>query len=164
MGTLAIWFDFGEVLKESHRPSEYICRVFSVLAASLFAIISIVSNPSMLISGGWKEAWVQVTDIQNRLLRLMMVFILYLVVLALLIFSEAVKEKGLDNWHLVHDIFAFFAVHAFFLSIFWLPHEICEIQMKRLDQEIISRRNRKQGRNSIVEDDSVKPRLKAFEN
>ena len=148
IAALTTWLGLGEMLRDSDRSTEYISRVFSVLAPSLFAIISIVSNPNMLMSGSWKEAWEQAKDIQLRFLRLMYMFILYLIVLALLVTSKIVKENSLTHLEWVHGTFAFFAVFAFFLSLFWLPFEIGDIQIKRLEQEIAARRNRKQSSGS----------------
>lgn len=42
----------GEVLRQSEKPSEYIALVFSILAASIFAIISILGDPGNLLRGG----------------------------------------------------------------------------------------------------------------
>lgn len=129
----------GDALRESDRPSEYIGLIYSILAASLFATISIVGDPSMLLAGGWRGAWRAAKGIQLRLLRLTYLFVLYLVVLALLVACEVIEFKKLEDYYFMHDIFAFTSALAFILSL-WLPFEIKEIQITRLEQEISGRK------------------------
>ena len=131
----------GDVLSTAHKPSEYIGLIFSILAASLFAVISIISDPGLILPGNWRGAWEQAKDIQLRALRFISIFRLYLVVLGLLVSSEVVKSTKWISMYLVHDFLAFFAVFAFCLSFFWLPIELADIQKLRLEREISSRRN-----------------------
>lgn len=138
----AVYLGLGEALRISEKPSEYIGLVFSILAASLFAIISIVGDPGMLLPGSWRGAWEQAKDVQLRLLRLTYLFVLYLIVLGLLVASEIVEAKQLASLYIVHDMFAYAAILAFMLSL-WLPFEIKDIQIQRLQQEIDARRGKK---------------------
>lgn len=139
---VAVYLGLGEALRVSEKPSEYIGLVFSILAASLFAIISIVGDPGMLLPGSWRGAWEQAKDVQLRLLRLTYLFVLYLIVLGLLVASEVVEAKQLCDWYFLHDLLAYTAILAFILSL-WLPFEIKDIQIKRLQQEIDARRGKK---------------------
>lgn len=136
---LAVYFGGGDALRASEKPSEYIGVTFSILAASLFATVSIIGDPSMLIPGGWKTAWNDAARIQLRLMRLVYLFVLYLVVLALLVITEVVEAQEIEWAYFTHDLFAFVTVLAFLCSI-WLPFEIKEIQISRLEQEIKRRR------------------------
>ncbi|MBL4907382.1 MAG: hypothetical protein JKX94_08020 [Sneathiella sp.] len=138
---IAVYLGLGEMLRISNKPSEYIGLTFSILAASLFAVISIVGDPSMLLSGNWRQAWKGAKDIQLRLMRLTYLFVLYLVVLALLVASEIVEYNAMESWYFVHDVLAFVAVFSFLISV-WLPFEIKEIQISRLEKEIAARKNR----------------------
>ena len=138
----ACWFGLGEVLGDSHKPSEYIGLIFSILAASLFAVISIISDPSLILPGNWRGAWEQAKDMQLRVFRFIYIFRLYLVVLGLLVSSEVVKSTMWTSMYFVHDFLAFFAVFAFFLSFFWLPIELADLQRLRLQREISSRRDK----------------------
>ena len=140
---VAVYLGLGEALRASEKPAEYIGLVFSILAASLFATISIVGDPGMLLPGSWRGAWEQAKDVQLRLLRLTYLFVLYLVVLALLVFSEIIEDRELTQWYFVHDVFAYSSMLAFILSL-WLPFEIKDIQIKRLEQEIDAKRGKKQ--------------------
>ncbi|WP_304951455.1 hypothetical protein [Sulfitobacter sp.] len=139
---IPVYFGMGEALRVSEKPSEYIGVVFSILAASLFAIVSIVGDPSMLLPGTWRASWEQAKDVQLRLMRLTYLFVLYLLVLALLVTSEIIEAKSLEDWYFVHDVFGYMALVAFMLSI-WLPFEIRNIQIERLRQEIEARRKKK---------------------
>jgi len=139
--SIAVYFGAGDALRVSEKPSEYIGLTFSILAASLFATVSIVGDPSMLISGSWRSAWEDAKGIQLRLMRLTYLFLLYLIVLALLVTSEIVEAMYLSNFYFVHDAFAFTSILAFIASL-WLPFEIKAIQIARLEQEIQHRKSR----------------------
>lgn len=138
---LAVWAGLGDAIRVSEKPSEYIATTFSILAASLFAVISIVGDPSMLLPGSWRSAWSSAKDIQTRLMRLTWLFTLYLIVLALLVASEIIESEKIEWLYFVHSILAFAALFAFIVSL-WLPFEIREIQTKRLEQEINARKEK----------------------
>lgn len=138
---IAVYYGMGDVLRASEKPAEYIGVIYSILAASLFAVVSIVGDPSMLMPGNWRQAWQDAKDVQLRLMRLTYLFVLYLVVLALLVTGEIIEHAALESWYFVHDVFAYLATAAFLGSL-WLPFEIKEIQILRLEQEIKARRDR----------------------
>lgn len=142
--TAAVLMGAGEALRISEKPSEYIGLIYSILAASLFATVSILGDPGNLVRGGWRTAWEQAKNIQFRLMRLTYLFVLYLVVLALLVASEIVETLCLEGLYWVHSLFAWLSIAAFILSL-WLPFEVKNIQVSRLEQEI---NNRKSGRSS----------------
>jgi len=136
------YLGLGEALRVSEKPAEYIGLVYSILAASLFAIVSIVGDPGMLLPGTWRASWEQAKDVQLRLMRLTYLFVLYLIVLGLLVASEVIEAKGLESWYLIHDVFGYLSLVAFIFSL-WLPFEIKNIQIERLRQEIDARRNKR---------------------
>ncbi|MCA0961972.1 hypothetical protein [Salipiger bermudensis] len=138
---IGVYFGMGDALRASEKPAEYIGVIYSILAASLFAVVSIVGDPSMLMPGNWRQAWQDAKDVQLRLMRLTYLFVLYLIVLALLVASEIIEHAKLESWYIVHDVFAYLATAAFLVSL-WLPFEIKEIQILRLEQEIKARRER----------------------
>ena len=146
--SIAVYLGGGEALQSSDRASEYIGLIFSILAASLFATISIVGNPSMLVSASWKSSWKDAKAIQKRLKRLTYLFVLYLIVLALIVLSEIVKANELSQYYSVYDYFAFASIFAFLLSL-WLPFEMCSIQEKRLEDEIKLRKSKKQSNKTL---------------
>lgn len=139
--SLAVYMGAGEALRVSEKPSEYIGLIFSVLAASLFATVSIVGDPGNLMRGGWRAAWEEAKSVQLRLMRLTYLFILYLIVLAFLVLSEIIEAMCLSSWYWVHSVFAWLSILAFIWSL-WLPFEIKNIQVSRLEREI---KNRKSG-------------------
>tara|TARA_R100000935_G_C2830693_1_gene164861 strand:- start:167 stop:664 length:498 start_codon:yes stop_codon:yes gene_type:complete len=136
-----VWLGIGEALRVSEKPSEYIGLTFSILAASLFAVISIVGDPSMLLPGNWRMAWQDAKDVQLRLMRLTYLFVVYLLVLFFLVFSEVVDYQKIESLYFIHSIFGWFSIFAFILSI-CLPFEIKNIQISRLEMEIEARRGR----------------------
>lgn len=98
--------------------------------------------PGMLLPGTWRASWEQAKDVQLRLMLLTYLLVRYLIMLALLVASEAIEENELEDWYIVHDIFGYLALVAFMLSV-WLPFEIKNIQINRLGQEIKARRGKK---------------------
>lgn len=138
----ATYLGLGDILRESQKPSEFIGLAFSILAASLFAVVSIVGDPSMLLSNSWKGAWTKAKLIQVRLLKLIYLFVVYLVVLFLLVVTEIVEHLQLVHWYFIHDVFAFLVSFAFLLSL-RLPFEIKEIQIERMENEIAARKSSK---------------------
>ncbi|MDE4142540.1 MULTISPECIES: hypothetical protein [Rhodobacterales] len=137
--TLAVYLGAGEALRVSVKPAEYIGLIYSILAASLFATVSILGDPSNLVRGGWRTAWEQAKGVQFRLMRLTYLFLLYMLVLLLLVLSEVIEAKMLTDFYWVHSVFAWLSIAAFLLSM-WLPFEIKNIQISRLEQEIRNRR------------------------
>jgi len=129
----------GDVLRQSEKPSEYIGLVFSILAASTFAIISILGDPGNLLRGGWRSGWEQANAVQLRLLRMTWLFVFYMIVLALLILSEMIESRNWESLFWVHDIFAGSSFFAFIISL-GLPFELKQIQSKRLEREIKDRK------------------------
>jgi len=137
---VAGWF-LGEPIRVSEKPSEYIGVAFSILAASLFAVVSIVGDPSMLLPGNWRQGWESAKEIQHQLQRLNLLFLWYLFTLALLVGTELIEYKEWDSLYFVHNIFAFAATFGFIVS-FALPYQLQSIQRDRLEQEINQRKKR----------------------
>ncbi|WP_299437852.1 hypothetical protein [uncultured Rhodospira sp.] len=138
---ISIWSGYylGDSIRESEAPAAYIGLTFSVLAASLFAVVSIIGDPGMLLPGNWRVAWESAKQIQGDLQRFNALFLLYIVILGLLVFSEIVEAKEWSHLYFVHNIFAGMSTFGFIVSLA-LPGELARIQRERLDQEIRSRR------------------------
>ncbi|CAD0185806.1 hypothetical protein RUESEDTHA_02706 [Ruegeria sp. THAF57] len=137
--SVAVYLGAGEALRVSEKPSEYIGLIFSILAASLFATVSILGDPGNLIRGGWRTAWEGAKGVQFRLMRLTYLFVLYMAVLFLLVVTEVIEAKCLTGLYWVHGVFAWLSIAAFIMSM-WLPFEIKNIQVSRLEQEISYRK------------------------
>lgn len=131
----------GDALRLSEKPSEYIGLVFSILAASLFAVVSIVGDPGMLASGPTKEAWVNARELRRELAQFNALFVWYLITLALLVISEVVEHAKIECLFWTFHVFAFCSISGFILSLA-LPFEFSRIQKRRLEQEIDSRHSR----------------------
>ncbi|WP_125182696.1 hypothetical protein [Minwuia thermotolerans] len=130
---------WGDELRLSEKPSEYIGVTFSILAATLFAVISIVGDPSMLIPGNWRVAHENAKDIQKEIHSFNFLFILYILVLGLLVVTEIIEFASWDSYYFVFNIFAGISTFAF-LASFGLPFSLTRIQRDRLNQEIRNRR------------------------
>lgn len=129
----------GEPLRISEKPSEYIAVLFSILAASVFAVISIVGDPIMLLPGGRRIAWENAKSIQIELQKLNDTFTLHILTLLLLIVSEIVEAMCWERFYFLYNVLAFSASLGFLLT-FSLPHRLSKIQRDRLDREIRSRK------------------------
>lgn len=126
---------FGDAIRLAEKPNEYIAVIFSILAASLFAVVSIIGDPGMLPSGSSSAAWVNARDIQRQLHRFNGLFLLYLVTLGLLVVSEVIESSKWEAWYWVTDVYAGLAIGGFLLS-FALPFDFMALQKRRLEQEI----------------------------
>src|SRR3990167_6350659 len=75
----------GDVIRLSEKPSEYIGVTFSILAATLFAVVSIIGDPGMLMPGNWRVGWESARSIQADLHRFNLLFLWYILTLGLLV-------------------------------------------------------------------------------
>jgi hypothetical protein len=111
-----------------------IATVFSILAAALIAIISILGDPSMLIDPSWRKNTLKAQETQRKLHRKTDIFVLYVITLGLLL-AFALTKRG--EWAFPWLQFAtfFFSALGFWESL-TLPHSLKEIQRKRLQDAI----------------------------
>lgn len=137
--SLLAGFYGGEVLRSSEKPSEYIGLLFSVLSASIFAVITIIGDPSMIASGSRRLGYESAKAIQIRVQRLSVVFVVHISTLFLLVISEIVEFKKLESMYWVFGLLAFCASFGFLLALS-LPFELAKIQRDRLKQELSSRK------------------------
>ena len=133
---------FSDAVRLSEKPSEYIAVVFSILAASLFAVVSIVGDPSMIMPGNARAAWESAKAIQEDLQRFNYLFLWYLVTLGLLVITEVVEHQQAQCLYWVFYVFTFFATFGFLVSLA-LPFEFSQIQRSRLQQEFNARQKPK---------------------
>lgn len=139
--SVACSYFFSDSLRLSEKPSEYIAAVFSILAASLFAVISIVGDPSMMLPGNARIAWESAKLIQSDLQRFNYLFLWYLLTLGLLVVSEIVDHQKAESLYWIFNIFTFFSCFGFLMSLA-LPFEFAQIQRSRLQQEFDTRRKK----------------------
>ena len=135
---------FGDEFRLAEKPAEYVGLIFSILAASLFAVVSIVGDPGMIMPGSSRHAWVSAQNIQRELQNFNFLFIWYLITLGLLVISELIEHACYTKMYWVTNLFMFFSVVGFLASLF-LPSEFARIQRRRLQQEINSRSSQPKG-------------------
>lgn len=120
----------------------------TVFAGFLVAIITVIGDPSMAPSGSWRAAEAKRNGVEQRVVSYINLFILYMMTIASVFLSAAVKKvphnvmsDEVKEWF---DFFyLFLGISAFLLSL-TLPFGLLKIQMERLDGEI-DRRRRQEG-------------------
>lgn len=142
IASVAGGYFLGDDIRAAEKPNEYIAVIFSILAASLFAVVSIVGDPGMLPSGSSAAAWTSARDLQKQLHGFNGLFLLYLLTLGLLVASEVIEHSKWEKLYWLTDVYATFAIAGFLLS-FALPFDFMALQKRRMEQEIQNRtRNR----------------------
>ncbi|HEV2161975.1 MAG TPA: hypothetical protein VGR52_07070 [Stellaceae bacterium] len=125
-----------------------IITVMTVFAGFLVAIIAIVGDPSLIPEGSWRVAENRRESIENRLIRHLWLFVLYLIAIGLL-FVGALLNKAPDSvvseaWKMwIERLYLFFGTSSFLLT-FGLPTALWKFQLARIDAEI-QRRRKKSG-------------------
>lgn len=148
--SFAAAFFFGAAWRDAEKPAEYTGVVFSVLAASLFAVVSILGDPSMILPGSSRRAWVSARELQKELQRFNLLFVWYLLTLGLLVISELIESAKMEHFYWVGNVLVFFTSFGFLVSL-GLPREFARIQRRRLQQEIEARNGSSKGK-SICDD------------
>lgn len=114
---------------------------FSILAGTVFAVIAIVGDPSMLLRGNWRKASIHAKEIQKQIQKYNVLFILYIICIIGLFSCEMIiadKPKEL-TWHIwVFRTTLVLSIFTLFVS-FVLPLDIAAIQRDRLHSEISQR-------------------------
>lgn len=131
------WFA-GDPLMASEKPSEYIGLMFSILAATIFAVVSIIGDPSMLLPGSRRLAWENALHIQSQIQKLNVVFTLQVLTLFLLVVTEMVEFMKWSHFYWTYKVLGGLAFFCFVVSL-GLPFELGRIQRDRLRQEISNR-------------------------
>lgn len=136
-GTASAYF-LGEPLRASEKPAEYIGLIYSVLAATLFAVVSILGDPSMLLPGNVRVGWESAKRTQKEIQFFNFIFYIYIAILGLLVFAEIVEHERWRNLYFIHNILSFLSAFGFVLSLA-LPAEFAKIQRRRLESTIKER-------------------------
>ncbi|NQW13485.1 MAG: hypothetical protein HQ479_04400 [Rhodobacter sp.] len=138
--SLAVGCFAGEPLRLSEKPSEYIGLLFSMLAAAIFAVVSIIGDPSMLLPGNRRLAWESAVSIQTDIQRLNVVFFFQLLTLFLLVVTELVEFMKYERFYWTFNFLGGLSSFSFIMSLS-LPFELGKLQRERLNAEIKSRKN-----------------------
>lgn len=137
-------YGWGELLALSDSTLNGILAVFSILAAVLIAVISIIGDPSMLLSGNWRIAYEHTKEVQKNIARFSHLFLIYIISLALVLACFFIKESKVMDPTWVYRFLFGFSTFGLLLSI-PLPYTLMSIQRQRLEQEIKDRKARSVG-------------------
>lgn len=116
----------------------YIVGVFSILAASLFAVISIVGDPSMLLSGNRRVAWRSARSLQRRLQTYNHLFTAYLITLGLIVIAAFLKDAKSTHAPTAYSFVGVMVLFCFICSLS-VPYSLAKLQRDRMESEIKSR-------------------------
>ncbi len=128
----------GSYLSTSPTSVGYLVTVFSILAASLFAVISIVGDPSMLLSGNRRVAWRSARSLQRRLQTYNHLFTSYLMTLGLVIVASFLKDAKSDLTIYVFSLVGVLSLFCFLCSL-TVPYSLARLQRSRMEGEIKDR-------------------------
>ncbi|HKQ44266.1 MAG TPA: hypothetical protein VJS47_02640 [Rhizomicrobium sp.] len=134
----ALTWKFADRLNNEPDVLGIIATIFSILAAALIAIISILGDPSMLIDHSWRYNTLAAAETQRKLHRKTDIFVLYIVILGLL-FAFLLTPAYCDAYAWMQKIVFLFVVLGFLASL-TLPQSLKEIQRKRLNDAIAQKK------------------------
>lgn len=129
---------FRERLDNTSDTIGLIATVFSILAAVLLTIISILGDPSMLIDQSWRASYLKAKEVQRRIHRKTDLFVLYIVLLiSALVFYLVPKCTTTFE---VLQATTFFLTSLSFLFSLILPYDLANIQKERMQRAVDSRK------------------------
>ena len=119
-----------------------LATIMTVFAGFLFAVLSIIGDPSQLLDGDWKIAEANRNSVESRLIRLSYLFLIYCFGIAALVLGIFVKDSSLvcqstKIW--IDKSVVFLSVFSFLLTL-GLPRLVFKMQIDRYDNEIERRR------------------------
>ncbi len=133
------------------EASRIIVNVFSIMAGVLITIMTLLGEPGLYRGRSWRADAVRRSNVYRRLVRQKLLFILYLITLALVFVSMLLKNVQSSLWLLRYVEMAYlsFACLAFILSL-TLPGRLMSLQLARFDEMVEARRksNRPTGKDS----------------
>jgi hypothetical protein len=119
-----------------------VITVLTVFGGFLVAIIGVLGDPGMMPRGSWRVIELQRDNIENRLIRYIWLFYIYLIGIAFLFVGVLLhKTEGLPVAYKVWTdrLSLFFGVTAFLLTLA-LPRSLLNLQLRKMDAEIERRR------------------------
>lgn len=143
IGTVAVSIgvavSFPEALMQSTGALEGIISVFSILAGVLVAVMSIIGDPSMLLTGNWRLGYEHAKDIQKRIGNYANLIALYVVTLIGVLVAILLKESGVEGYRWLYATVLGLTTCGLLLSL-PLPYSLMQIQKERMSEEIKRRR------------------------
>ncbi|MDH7790719.1 hypothetical protein [Ochrobactrum sp. AN78] len=131
---------YGNLLEQAESALSGILGVFSILAGVLVAVISIIGDPSMLLSGSWRTGYTHAEQIQLRLARFSHLVFIYIVTLVLVLVATVVQENKVSGFSVLYQFVMGFTVFAVILSL-PLPYILMAIQKDRMKAEVKRRQS-----------------------
>lgn len=128
-----------DVLQKSPAALEGIISVFSILAGVLVAVMSIIGDPSMLLTGNWRLGHEHAKDIQKRISNYSNLIALYIIILIGVLLLMVFKDAQIVGNMWVSCIVQWLSTFGLLLSI-PLPYSLMKIQKDRMDEEIKRRK------------------------
>ena len=117
-----------------------LATVLSILTGFLIAIIAMLGDPRSLLAGNWRAASVHRREIKRALNRFSALFYIYLVAIGTAFVGSLVEgsvPEAAHRW--VEHVALCLGAGALVLS-FGLPSAVRREQMRRLDEEVESRK------------------------
>lgn len=132
-------YRYGSLLETSAAALAGIVSVFSILAGVLVAVISIIGDPSMLLTGNWRVGYVHAEQTQIRLARYAHLVFLYFLILVFVLAATIVKDNQIKEMDALFQILMGLTAFALILSL-PLPYTLMAIQKERMREEVKGRR------------------------
>ena len=140
LSCVAGWY--GQPLVHGNaEASRIIVNVFSILAGVLITIMTLLGEPSLYRGRSWRADAVRRSNVYRRLVRQKLLFILYLITLALVFVSNLFKGEysELPILRYIEIAYLSLACLAFILSL-TLPARLTNLQLARFDEMVEARR------------------------
>jgi hypothetical protein len=138
--SIVIGYCFGGALRASLTALSGIISVFSILAGVLVAVISIIGDPSMLLTGNWRLGYVHAQEIQTRIARYAILILLYVIILIGVLLAIIVQENKIVGHQWIFSLVGVLTALGLLLSL-PLPFDLMSIQKERMKEEIRRRQN-----------------------
>lgn len=137
---IAVGVRFGHMLAQSDAALQGIIDVFSILAGVLVAVMSIIGDPSMLLTGNWRLGQEHATEIQKKIARYAHLIFVYVLILIVVLIATIIKDNKIADAEWFFQ--AVFAISTFGLLLSLpLPYTLMAIQKERMTEEIRRRKN-----------------------
>ena len=119
---------------------EGIISVFSILAGVLVAVISIIGDPSMLLSGNWRIGYEHAKDIQKKIGNYANLIAIYVLVLIGVLIAIILKDNDAQGFKWFYAALLGLTTWGLLLSL-PLPYSLMAIQKERMEEEIKRRKS-----------------------
>lgn len=130
---------FPGALMSSMTALEGIISVFSILAGVLVAVMSIIGDPSMLLSGHWRIGYEHAKDIQKRIGNYANLIAIYVLILIGVLIAIIMKDSGVQGFKWFYAVLLGLTTWGLLLSL-PLPYSLMAIQKERMDEEVKRRK------------------------